>query len=96
MKIIGKKVLSALCDTHAGCRDWIENWIDDVSASDWKMPQDIKARYSTASFLADNVVIFNVRGNNYRIETQVAYRTGSIIVRWGGSHAEYTRRYGNK
>jgi mRNA interferase HigB len=96
MKILGMKVLFALCESHADCREWIENWIDDVGASNWRTPQDIRARYATASFLASNVVIFNVCGNNYRIETQIAYRTETILVRWGGTHAEYTRRHGNR
>ena len=96
MKILGMKVLSTLCDRHADCRDWIENWIDDVAASNWRTPQDIKDRYATASFLADNVVIFNVRGNNYRIETRVAYRMATVFVNWGGTHAEYTRRHENR
>jgi mRNA interferase HigB len=58
----------------------------------WRRPQDIKNRYVTASFLLGNVVVFNVRGNNYRMEVQVAYKVGVITVRWIGSHAEYDER----
>lgn len=94
MKVLGKKVLFLLSERHADCREWIGNWLDDVSASSWRSPQDIKSRYSTASFLANNVVIFNVRGNRYRLETQVAYQTGIVVVKWGGTHAEYTHRHG--
>jgi mRNA interferase HigB len=94
MKVLGTKVLFSLSDRHADCREWISNWFDDVSASVWRSSQDIKARYATASFLANNVVIFNVRGNRYRLLTQVAYQTGKVVVKWGGTHAEYTHRYG--
>lgn len=48
--------------------------------------------YATASFLAGNVVVFNVKGNRYRMVTLIAYHTGTIIVRWIGTHAEYDRR----
>jgi mRNA interferase HigB len=94
MKVLGKKVLFSLSARHADCREWISNWLDDVSASNWRSPQDIKARYATASFLANNVVIFNVRGNRYRLEVQIAYQTGIVVVKWGGTHADYTHRHG--
>lgn len=58
----------------------------------WRTPQDVKGMYATASFLAGNVVVFNVKGNRYRMVTLIAYHTGTIIVRWIGTHAEYDRR----
>jgi mRNA interferase HigB len=45
-----------------------------------------------ASFLLGNIVVFNVRGNNYRMEVQVAYKVSVITVLWIGSHAEYDER----
>ena len=47
----------------------------------WATPQHIKVRYASASFLHGNVVIFNVRGNSYRLEAHVAYRNGIVTVR---------------
>lgn len=94
MRVLGRKVLTALADRHADCREWVRNWLDDVTESTWQSPQGIRDRYSTASFLANNVVIFNVRGNRYRLETQVAYQTGIVVVKWCGTHAEYTQRHG--
>ncbi|MBZ0226324.1 MAG: type II toxin-antitoxin system HigB family toxin [Comamonas sp.] len=92
MRVIGLGVLGTFCDEHADCRKWISNWIRDAKQSTWVTSQDIKARYPTASFLAANVVIFNVRGNDYRLETQVAYRVGIIAIKWIGTHAEYDKR----
>ena len=46
----------------------------------WATPQRIKVRYASASFLHGNVVIFNVRGNAYRLEAHVAYRNGIVVV----------------
>lgn len=92
MRIIGLGVLSAFCDEHADCRKWISNWIRDVQQSEWKTTHDIKARYPSASFLANNVVIFNVRGNEYRLETQVAFGVGVVAIKWIGTHSEYDKR----
>lgn len=93
MRVIGIGRLSSFCDEHADCRDWIANWKRDVENSTWKTPQDIKARYSTASFLPDRRVIFNVRGNNYRLEVRVAFQTQIVDVLWIGTHAQYSDRF---
>ena len=58
----------------------------------WATPQHIKVRYASASFLHGNVVIFNVRGNSYRLEAHVAYRNGIVTVLWAGTHREYDER----
>ena len=58
----------------------------------WATPQDIKARYVSASFLHGNVVIFNVRGNTYRLEVHVAFRNRIVTVLWLGTHREYDAR----
>ena len=92
MKIIGIGSLHAFSDGHADCRKWIACWIKDVRASHWKDTHDIKSRYPSASFLANNMVIFNVRGNNYRLETQIALKPGVVSVKWIGTHEKYSRR----
>lgn len=81
MLIVGRDRLDEFTKAHADARAWIENWIADVEAVGWRAPQDIKDRYASASFLADRVVIFNVKGNRYRLEVQVAYNTAVIVVR---------------
>jgi mRNA interferase HigB len=44
------------------------------------------------SFLANNIVVFNVKGNDYRLEVLVAYKTSVVLVQWIGTHAEYDAR----
>ena len=92
MRIAGRNLLDDFCTMHSDARRWIENWLSDVESAGWLRPQDIKDRYSSASFLAGNTVIFNVKGNDYRLEVTCAYRTGVVVVKWIGTHAEYDRR----
>ncbi len=92
MRLVGRDKLDEFIKTHADARAWIENWIADVESAQWHTPQDIKDSYASASFLADRIVIFNVKGNRYRLETQVAYNAGVVIVKWAGTHADYTKR----
>ena len=60
--------------------------------SDWKTPQDIKARYRSADFLPGNRVIFNIKGNHYRLVLKVMYQNGIAIIEWVGTHADYARQ----
>jgi len=92
MKVVGRNRLQAFCEKHADARKWVENWLSDAGASSWLTSIDIKRRYASASFLAENKVIFNVKGNDYRMETTIAYRSAIVVVRWIGSHAEYDKR----
>jgi len=92
MKIAGRNLLEGFCTRHADARRWIEIWLSDAETATWTRPQDIKDRYSTASFLAGNTVIFNVKGNEYRLEITCAYQTGVVVVNWVGAHAEYEER----
>lgn len=66
-------------------------WVQEAEAAAWRSPRDIKDRYPAASILANNIVIFNLRGNQYRLEVQVAYHTGKVVVKRIGTHAEYDR-----
>jgi mRNA interferase HigB len=92
MRIAGRERLEQFCRKHADARTWIEHWLADVETAAWATPQDLRNRYASASFLPDGVVIFNVKGNAYRLEVAVAYRTATVSVRWAGTHREYDRR----
>ena len=92
MKVTGRDRLDAFCGKHTDARQWIENWLSEVEASTWTTPADIKERYSAISFLHGNTIIFNVKGNEYRLEVTVAYKTAVVVVQWIGTHAEYDRR----
>ncbi len=92
MRLLGKGILDDFTKEHPDSMDWIGNWVVDVEGSVWKTPQDIKNKYPSASFISGNIVIFNVKGNNYRLEVKVGYRTATVISIWAGTHAEYDRR----
>ena len=92
MRIVGRDVLDAFCAEHADGRRWVEAWLHETEAALWTTPQDIKNRYASASFLPGNTVIFNVKGNQYRLEVAVAYDVGVVSVAWAGTHSEYDER----
>lgn len=92
MKLVGRNRLDEFCANHPDARTWIDNWIADVETAIWMSPHHLRERYPSASFLGGGVTIFNVKGNNYRLEAMVAYKTGILVVLWFGTHAEYDER----
>jgi mRNA interferase HigB len=80
MRIVGRHILDAFCRKHPDARRWIENWLADASAAMWAAPADLKNSYATAGFLSGHVVIFNVKGNSYRLEAVVAFGMGIVTV----------------
>jgi mRNA interferase HigB len=93
MRVVGREKLAKFCSAHSGARKWIANWLSEAEAATWNSPHAIKIRYPAASFLAGNTVIFNVKGNAFRLEVVVAYRTGVVQIIWAGTHAQYDRRH---
>jgi mRNA interferase HigB len=89
MTVIGIVNIHSFIGTHADSKAWLSAWLVEAQGSKWKSPNDIKLRYKSASFLDGNRVIFNIKGNKYRMETQVAYETGVVLVRRLGTHSEY-------
>lgn len=92
MKLVGRNRLDEFCGTHPNVRAWIENWIAEIEAVAWASPNQLRGRYRSASFLGGGVTIFNVKGNSYRLEALVAYKTGTVVVLWLGTHGEYDER----
>jgi mRNA interferase HigB len=66
-------------------------WYAEVSHAEWKTPAEIKAVHRNASFLPNNRVVFNIKGNDFRLVVAVRYTQGLMSVRFGGTHAENER-----
>jgi mRNA interferase HigB len=91
MKVMRKGILDEFCKIHTEIASQILIWLSEAEGSEWKTPQDIKARYASASFLENNRVIFNLKGNKYRLDTKIAYKTGIVLIMRIGTHAEYSK-----
>ena len=91
MKLVGRDRLNAFCRRHADAKAWIEAWTAEVEDAKWEKPQDVKNRYSSASFLHDNLIVFNVKGSNYRMVVSVSYGNEVVRVTHIGTHQEYDR-----
>jgi mRNA interferase HigB len=92
MKLLKTNLLHKFIKKHASSKSAILAWHDEVTREDWSTPQDIKNRYRSADFLHDNKVIFNIKGNHFRLVVQVKYVNKVVLIEWVGTHAEYNRK----
>ena len=91
MRIIARRTLREFWEKHPDARQALQAWHADVKRADWKTPAEIRAIYRNASFIADNRVVFNVKGNQYRLIVAVQYQHGLVYIRFVGTHQEYDR-----
>lgn len=91
MRVIAKKHLSAYWKQHPDTEQPLKAWHDEAVKATWKTPQDVKAQYASASVLAGNRVVFNIKGNRHRLIVAIAYQFGALYIKFIGTHAEYDR-----
>ena len=93
MRVIKRQALTAFWE-RPGCADAqppLEAWYRETKASAWQSPADIKKKHGTASILKSGRVVFNIRGNKYRLVAEINYKSGIAFIRFVGTHEEYDR-----
>lgn len=89
MRIIALATLRSFWTKHPDAETPLRAWYALASRADWQTPSDIKEAYRNASFTANRRVIFNLKGNDYRLVVMVRYDRGLIFVRFIGTHRQY-------
>ena len=82
MRIIARSTLREFWEKHPDAEEALQAWYDEVERAHWQSPVDIRAIYANASFLASNRVVFNIRGNHYRIVTHIHFNTQIVYIRF--------------
>ena len=92
MRVIAKRTLREFYEKSefSDSKGALKAWYYEAARGEWRTPNDIKAQYRHASFVADKVV-FNIAGNKYRLIVQINYAAGIVFVKFVGTHQEYDR-----
>lgn len=88
MHVISVKSLREFWQEHTDSQAALRAWYSEAKAASWKSFADIKKRYRSADCLPGNRVVFDIKGNHYRMVVRIHYNTGRIYVRFIGTHAE--------
>ena len=91
MRVIAKRRLREFWERHPNARTSLENWYARVRRDDWDTPARVTEHYPRASLIGGDRVVFNVKGNTYRLIVAVDYQHGIVFIRFIGTHAEYDR-----
>lgn len=89
MRIIAKRTLRAFWERHADAEEPLLAWYREVEQADWDTPTELKAQYRNASIVGGNRVVFNIKGNDYRLVVRINYPYRVVYVRFVGTHTEY-------
>lgn len=89
MRIIAVSHLREFWTRYPDAEQPLKSWADEVKKALWNQPSDIKAQYRSASILKNRRVVFNIKGNDYRLVASVAYQYQAVYIKFIGTHAEY-------
>jgi mRNA interferase HigB len=89
MRVIAVKTLKDLYKEFPEAEQALLAWYEEVVIAEWDNPNELKEQYRNASVLNDKRVIFNIRGNSYRLIVDIEYRLKIVFIVWFGTHKEY-------
>ena len=69
----------------------LDAWFDEVSKASWSNSADVKRLYATASIISAERIVFNIKGNAYRLVVAVDFEKGIVWIKWIGTHKAYDR-----
>ncbi len=93
MRIIKEKTLADYCNVrkYKTAAESLKAWVFEVKYSTWDNANELKSKYGNASILGSKRVVFNIKGNDYRLIVDIEYKLKVVFVVWFGTHVEYDK-----
>ncbi|MFN3848262.1 MAG: type II toxin-antitoxin system HigB family toxin [Spirosomataceae bacterium] len=91
MRVIAKRTLREFWEIHPDSEQSLIDWYDLVIEQNWASPNELKSTFGNTSIIDSNRVVFNIKGNDYRLITYIDYKFQIIFVMWVGTHSEYDK-----
>lgn len=96
MRVIAKRALRDFWMKHADCEDQLKSWFKETEKSHWRDLNELKSDYPSASILKDNRIVYNIKGNHYRLIVKFNFEFQICWIRFIGTYAEYDKIDANK
>lgn len=90
-RIVAKSTLRNYWEKHSTSEQYLKTWYETVKAAKWFSPIDVKNTYARASILSGNRVVFNIKGNDFRLVVKFNYERQWAFIRFVGTHAAYDK-----
>ena len=91
MRIIAIGTIKKYWEKHPETESHLKSWYQEVESVTWNKSSELKSQYRNASILTSKRVVFNIKGNNYRLLVDIEYRLKIIFIVWIGTHEEYDK-----
>lgn len=91
MRVIAISALRSFWEKYPDAEQPLKSWYDETRKADWKSFHDIKRLYPSASIVGNDRVVFNIKGNTYRLIVLVRFRGKKLFIRFVGTHKEYDK-----
>jgi mRNA interferase HigB len=97
MRIIARRTLREFVQSLAGHKDQravktaLDAWFDEARKARWRSTAELKRSYATASIITAERVVFNVKGNAYRLVVAIDFEKSIVWIKWLGTHQDYDR-----
>lgn len=97
MRIIARRTLREFVEGRSGYKDHgalkaaLDAWFDEVKKARWSSAADVRRSYATASIVSADRIVFNIKGNDYRLVVAVDFEKSIVWVKWIGTHRDYDR-----
>lgn len=88
-RIFSKSTLREYWEKHSDSEQYLKTWFDTTMNADWKTPNEVKQTYANASVLKDSRIVFNIKGNSYRLVAKFNFEKQWVFIRFIGTHDEY-------
>ena len=90
-RIFAKSTLRDFWEKHPSSEQYLKTWYDTAMSSDWKTPNNVKQTYVNASILKNSRIVFNIKGNSYRLIVKFNFEKQWAFIRFLGTHKEYDK-----
>lgn len=93
MRIIKEKTLKDYCRLrkYKQAVESLKSWVYEVKFSTWNNANELKTKYGNASIISSKRVVFNIKGNDYRLIVDIEYKLKIVFIVWFGTHKDYDK-----
>ena len=91
MVVISYKTIKGFIDEHRDAEDQLNNWYIIAEKSDWANFNDMKWLFNSVDAVGNDLYVFNIKGNTYRLIVRIIFRVRTIYIKFIGTHKEYDK-----
>ena len=91
MRVVAKKALVEFYTEHSDAKTALEEWYEKTQKAEWETFADVRQTFNSADSIGNNRVVFNIKGNNYRLVALILFKIKMVYIRFVGTHQEYDR-----